>query len=285
MRHAEVDHQPGDVHERRDERRRRGRRDRSRAAAARTAAAIRPACPKHDADQRQADRDRDEQPVRAVDVGKNADQTVMRRKPIDAEDACPAPGPRTISRRMTRHQSRSVTSPSASARMTSVDACEPELPPLEMIERHEQREHDRLARSPSRRRPSPSPSASRRGTAPSASRRASAPCAGTRSPCRARRAPPIRRCAGFPSVAAASATSSTSSMVTMPMSMPAVSVTGSADAVVLPEHRDGRLPGRRWPSARRTAGPSGPARRWSASVSRNSRIRMSSISSPCSSTT
>ena len=34
---------------------------------------------------------------------------------------------------MTRHQSRSRTSPSAMARMTSVEACEPELPPLLMI--------------------------------------------------------------------------------------------------------------------------------------------------------
>ena len=34
---------------------------------------------------------------------------------------------------MTRHQSRSRTSPSAIARMTSVVACEPELPPLEMM--------------------------------------------------------------------------------------------------------------------------------------------------------
>ena len=37
------------------------------------------------------------------------------------------------SRCMTRHQSASVTSPSAMARMTSVLACEPELPPLEMM--------------------------------------------------------------------------------------------------------------------------------------------------------
>ena len=37
------------------------------------------------------------------------------------------------SRRTTRHQSRSLTSPSAMARMTSVVACEPELPPLEMM--------------------------------------------------------------------------------------------------------------------------------------------------------
>ena len=45
----------------------------------------------------------------------------------------PSASPAPISRRITRHQSRSVTSPSASARITSVDACEPELPPLEMI--------------------------------------------------------------------------------------------------------------------------------------------------------
>ena len=45
----------------------------------------------------------------------------------------PSARPAKISRRMTRHQSRSPTSPSASARMTSVDACDPELPPLEMM--------------------------------------------------------------------------------------------------------------------------------------------------------
>ena len=45
----------------------------------------------------------------------------------------PSARPAPISRRITRHQSRSVTSPSASARMTSVEACDPELPPLEMI--------------------------------------------------------------------------------------------------------------------------------------------------------
>ena len=57
----------------------------------------------------------------------------MRTKPDAAEDASRARGPAKISRRMTRHQSRSPTSPSASARMTSVDACDPELPPLEMM--------------------------------------------------------------------------------------------------------------------------------------------------------
>ena len=47
--------------------------------------------------------------------------------------------------------------------------------------------------------------------------------------------PPIR---WISRVAVASATSSTSSMVTMPISMPAVSVTGSARAIVLTEHGD-----------------------------------------------
>ena len=45
----------------------------------------------------------------------------------------PSARPAASSRRTTRHQSRSVTSPSASARMTSVAACDPELPPLEMM--------------------------------------------------------------------------------------------------------------------------------------------------------
>ena len=45
----------------------------------------------------------------------------------------PSASPANTSRRITRHQSRSFTSPSASARITSVDACDPELPPLEMI--------------------------------------------------------------------------------------------------------------------------------------------------------
>ena len=45
----------------------------------------------------------------------------------------PSDRPARISRRITRHQSRRPTSPSASARMTRVAACDPELPPLEMI--------------------------------------------------------------------------------------------------------------------------------------------------------
>ena len=45
----------------------------------------------------------------------------------------PKAKPEKTSRLSTRHRSPNVSSPSASARMTSVDACEPELPPLEMI--------------------------------------------------------------------------------------------------------------------------------------------------------
>ena len=56
----------------------------------------------------------------------------MRRKPIIASTS-PSPSPAMNSRRMTRNQSRSRTSPSAIARMTSVVACDPELPPLEMM--------------------------------------------------------------------------------------------------------------------------------------------------------
>src|SRR5215471_15172785 len=62
----------------------------------------------------------------------NADHTVIRRKPI-VPRITPSPKPEKISRRITRHQSRKVTSPRANARITSVDACEPELPPEEMM--------------------------------------------------------------------------------------------------------------------------------------------------------
>ena len=81
-------------------------------------------------------------------------------------------------------------------------------------------------------------------------------------------------------VATASATSSTSSMVTMPMSMPDVSVTGSADrsCCLNTATADCLVVGRL--AARRSAGPSGPARVLVGEVSRNSRIRMSSIEQP-----
>ena len=74
---------------------------------------------------------RDQQPVRAVQVGEGRPdgdpqesdraENAAEREPggdLAADDPPPV---------------RSVTSPSASARITSVDACEPELPPLEMI--------------------------------------------------------------------------------------------------------------------------------------------------------
>src|SRR2546422_5362114 len=51
----------------------------------------------------------------------------MRTRPIEARIA-PNDSPAPISRRTTRHQSRSFTSPRASARTTRVEACEPELP-------------------------------------------------------------------------------------------------------------------------------------------------------------
>src|SRR6202521_3533726 len=62
----------------------------------------------------------------------NADQAVIRRNPM-VPRIVPRARPASTSRRMTRHQSRTYTSPSAIARMTNVVACEPELPPLEMI--------------------------------------------------------------------------------------------------------------------------------------------------------
>ena len=197
----------------------------------------------------------------------------------------PSASPAQISRRITRHQSRSADFAERQRADDERRGLRSGVAAARDDERHEQRQHDGLARSPPRRRPSPWPSAFRRGTAPSASRRASGSCAEARSACTARRAPPIRRCAGSPRVAAASATSSTSSMVTMPMSMPAVSVTGSADAVVLPEHGDGRLliVGR----LQRDEPAIHQVRRrgWSGGASRNSRMRMSSMSTPCSSTT
>ena len=45
----------------------------------------------------------------------------------------PNESPDCNSSRTTRHQSRKRTSPSAIARIINVEACDPELPPLEMI--------------------------------------------------------------------------------------------------------------------------------------------------------
>src|SRR6266480_2087858 len=60
------------------------------------------------------------------------DHSATRNVPI-APRIKPSDKPARISRNATRHQSRSVTSPRAIARTIRVDACEPELPPLEMI--------------------------------------------------------------------------------------------------------------------------------------------------------
>src|SRR5438132_453271 len=56
----------------------------------------------------------------------------MRKNPM-VPNTVPSTAPAAISRRMTRHQSRNRTSPSAIARITSVEAWDPELPPLEMM--------------------------------------------------------------------------------------------------------------------------------------------------------
>src|ERR1051326_4521118 len=60
------------------------------------------------------------------------DHSATRKIPI-APRIAPNEKPARISRPATRHQSRSVTSPSAMARTISVEACDPELPPLEII--------------------------------------------------------------------------------------------------------------------------------------------------------
>src|SRR5713226_9660169 len=62
----------------------------------------------------------------------NDDQIEIRRKPI-APRMQPRANPESSSRRMTRKRSVNFSSPSASARITSVDACDPEFPPLEII--------------------------------------------------------------------------------------------------------------------------------------------------------
>src|SRR6266850_1710296 len=62
----------------------------------------------------------------------NSDQIVILRNPIEPRIS-PNPRPEKSSRRMTRHQSRNATSPSANARITSVEACEPEFPPDEIM--------------------------------------------------------------------------------------------------------------------------------------------------------
>src|SRR5688572_6873174 len=61
----------------------------------------------------------------------NTAQSAIRAKP-NVPNKVPRDKPVKNSRRITRHQSRRPISPSAMARMINVDACEPELPPLEI---------------------------------------------------------------------------------------------------------------------------------------------------------
>src|SRR5437660_3924163 len=60
------------------------------------------------------------------------DQSATRRNPI-APRIEPRASPVNTSRYTTRHQSLNLTSPIARARITRVEAWEPELPPLEII--------------------------------------------------------------------------------------------------------------------------------------------------------
>src|ERR1043166_795446 len=155
----------------------------------------------------------------------NADHSEIRRKPIEPRIA-PSASPASNSRRITRHQSRNVTSPSAIARMINVAACEPELPPLEMI--------------------NGTNNASTTARAISCSKNPIA-VAVNNSPINKMTSQPARlriifgsemwmygsSSASVPpnfcmsSVAASSATSNTSSTVTMPTSLPAESTTGN----------------------------------------------------------
>src|SRR6185503_12693226 len=66
-----------------------------------------------------------------VERSKMKCHAVMRTNPM-VPRIPPSNKPDPNSRRITRHQSRSVISPSAMARMIKVVACDPELPPLDM---------------------------------------------------------------------------------------------------------------------------------------------------------
>jgi len=67
----------------------------------------------------------------AIEVGEHAPDGDSQK--ADEPQTTPRIRPETISRRMISHQSLSFTSPTARARTTSVAACEPLLPPLEMM--------------------------------------------------------------------------------------------------------------------------------------------------------
>ena len=132
----------------------------------------------------------------------------------------PRTRPGGSSRTATRHQSRTATSRSASARMISEVACEPELPPELMIERDEQRQHDgprQLALEVLHRGGGEHLAQEERAEPARAlpDHRAEA-----RSRCTARRTPPRRRTSARPPSASRTSASITSSTVTMPRSLP-----------------------------------------------------------------
>ena len=195
----------------------------------------------------------------------------------------PNASPENTSRRITLQTSFNVSSPTASARITSVDACDPELPPLEMISGTKRARTTARAISFSKNPIAVAVSISPRNRTTSHparffTMRAREICIYGSS---SASDPPN---SWNSRVAASSAISSTSSTVTIPMSTPAVSVTGSAE-------RSSRLNTATADSCVSVALRVTKRRsirsetRLSSATTRNSRMRMSSISTPASSTT
>jgi hypothetical protein len=139
----------------------------------------------------------------------------------------PSASPDQTSRCMTRHHWPSATSPRASARMARVAAWEPELPPLEMIRGTKSARTTARSISFSKKPMAVAVSISPRNrTVSQPARRRSMDANGISRYGSSRASTPPNRWSVR--VAADSATSSTSSMVTMPMSVPPESVTGRA---------------------------------------------------------
>ena len=172
-------------------------------------------------------------------MSENADQTVMRRKPMLPRMA-PSASPASSSRRITRHQSRE---PDLAERQRADDErrrLRPRVAAAGDDQRHEQRQHDRL-------RDLRLEGAHRRGGQHLAQEQRRQPAGAllNHPPKRDVHVGLVERLGAADAldvrVAVASATSSTSSIVTMPMSMPAVSVTGSAVRSYWRNTRDRRL--------------------------------------------
>ena len=150
----------------------------------------------------------------------------MRAKPR-IPSTKPRINPTAISRRMIFHQSLSVTSPSASARTISVAACDPELPPDEIISGRKSARMTAVSivdenadiavavRNPPR-----------KSTTSHVARLRTSSNSGTSMYGSSSTSTAPNRC--ISSVACSSATSSTSSSVMMPNSLLSMSTTGSA---------------------------------------------------------